>query len=180
MVDAHSLRMRTTRLAGFDYLGHFHYSLTMCTFRRRPHFVSPRCVEGARGIFFSETEAHDVVIPAYCFMPDHVHLVVSGRSPRADLVRFAKRSRQRIAFAMRTETGVPFWQDGYYDHILRDHETLSRTIRYLADNPVRAGLVRSWEAYAFTGSQLGDLFHVLAWLDERSGHAEDALLGLDP
>lgn len=172
--------MRPTRLAGFEYLGYFHYSLTMCTFQRREHFASAECVRVACEHFFEEAHAHDVVIPAYCFMPDHVHLVVSGRAQNADLVRFAKRSRQRIAFAHRRTAGVPFWQDGYYDHILRDHERLSRTIRYIADNPVRAGLVASWDQFPFTGSQLGDLFHVLAWLDERGSRDEDALLGLDP
>src|SRR5688572_3732323 len=170
--------MRPHRLHGFDYRGHFHYSLTMCTFRRRRHFVGATAVDRVRSIFFAQTDAHGVVIPAYCFMPDHVHLVVSGRRDNADLVGFAKSSRQRAGFALRSITGGRLWQDGYYEHILREHEPLAKTIRYIANNPVRAGLVEDWEAYPFTGSQLGPLFHVLEWLDHFSGHDEDALLGL--
>lgn len=171
--------MRTRRLPGFEYAGFFHYSLTMCTFRRRPHFTRVEAVDCARGTFCEEAVAHGLVIPAYCFMPDHVHLVISGRSENADLVRFGKRSRQRIAFQLRQEAGVLFWQDGYYDHILRDHERLGRTIRYVVDNPVRAGLAVRWDLYPFTGSQLGSLRHVLEWLDEHGAPDEDALLGLE-
>jgi putative transposase len=170
--------MRPHRLRGFEYFGYYHYSLTMCTFRRQPFFDEPSAVALVCGIFFEAADACGMVIPAYCFMPDHVHLVVSGRQDNADLVRFARRSRQRSGFALRRKTCGPLWQDGYYEHILRDHEPLARTIRYIGQNPVRAGLVDDWEKYAFTGSQLGPLFHVLEWLDERSGHDEDALLGL--
>src|SRR5687767_8050317 len=173
--------MRPRRLSGFDYFGYYHYSLTMCTFGRRPLFVDAAVVDCVRGIFFHETDACGVVIPAYCFMPDHVHLVVSGRAENPDFVRFAKRSRQRSGFQLRHLTrGGRLWQDGYYEHILRDHEPMARTIRYIADNPVRAGMVSDWEQYPFTGSQLGPLFDVLEWLQERSGRDEDALLGLTP
>ena len=170
--------MRPRRLPGFEYFGYYHYSLTMCTFRRMALFTDTAVVDRVRGIFFEETGPHAVVIPAYCFMPDHVHLVVSGRAENADLVRFVKRSRQRSGFALRELTRGRLWQDGYYEHILRDHEPLARTIRYVADNPVRAGLVKDWEQYPFTGSQLGPLFDVLEWLQERSGRDVDALLGL--
>jgi putative transposase len=171
--------MRPHRLRGFDYLGLFHYSLTMCTFRRKSYFADASIVATARGIFCEAATVHGMVIPAYCFMPDHVHLIVSGREDNADLVRFGRRSRQRAGYAVRHVTRSPLWQDGYYEHILRDHESLAHTIRYIAQNPVRAGLVESWEQYAFTGSQLGPLRHVLEWLDEHGARDEDALLGLD-
>jgi putative transposase len=137
--------MRPRRLAGFEYRGFFHYSLTMCTFRRRAYFRRPEIVDGVRGIFFDHASLAGVVVSAYCFMPDHVHLVVSGREDAADLVRFARRSRQRSGFALRPLLRERLWQDGYYEHILRDHESLASTIRYIAQNPVRAGLVEDWE-----------------------------------
>src|SRR5687768_16427416 len=121
--------MRPHRLHGFDYRGYFHYSVTMCTFRRRPYFADGVSVGKVRSIFFDEADTHGVVVPAYCFMPDHVHLIVSGRRDNADLIRFAKRSRQRAGFALRHATGGRLWQDGYYEHILRDHEPLAKTIR---------------------------------------------------
>ena len=44
------------------------------------------------------------------------------------------------------------WQDGYYDHIVRSEEGVLRVARYIAANPVRAGLVPDAAAYPFTGS----------------------------
>lgn len=39
------------------------------------------------------------------------------------------------------------WQDESFDHVLRGAESLSETIEYIRQNPVRRGLVRSAEEY---------------------------------
>ena len=33
--------------------------------------------------------------------------------------------------------GIPFWQRGYYEHVIRDEAALSRIRQYIADNPAR-------------------------------------------
>jgi REP element-mobilizing transposase RayT len=38
-----------------------------------------------------------------------------------------------------------FWQDESYDRVIRDDQELERTIVYVLQNPVKAGLVNSWE-----------------------------------
>jgi len=43
-------------------------------------------------------------------------------------------------------------REGYWDHTLRDDESLSGVAAYVVLNPVRAGLVASPEEYPFTGS----------------------------
>lgn len=35
------------------------------------------------------------------------------------------------------------WQDESFDHILRGNESLKEKVRYILENPVRAGLVKS-------------------------------------
>jgi hypothetical protein len=49
------------------------------------------------------------------------------------------------------------WQEGFYDRILRPHDPESGVVRYIAANPVRAGLVASIEDYPLTGSSRYDL-----------------------
>ena len=79
---------------------------------------------------------------AYCFMPDHVHLVVEGRSEQADLRRFANIAKQRVAYSLRLAHGVMrVWQEGFHDWILRPEYPTEAAIRYVLENPVRAGLV---------------------------------------
>lgn len=42
-----------------------------------------------------------------------------------------------------------FWQHESYDHLIRDSEELERTIWYILNNPVRAGLTDSWDHWAW-------------------------------
>jgi REP element-mobilizing transposase RayT len=44
------------------------------------------------------------------------------------------------------------WQKDFFDRILRSDDDLVRVLRYVAENPVRAGLVEAWYEYPFIGS----------------------------
>jgi hypothetical protein len=37
----------------------------------------------------------------------------------------------------------PFWQRGYFDRLVRDGEEFTRIVRYVAQNPAKAGL-KNW------------------------------------
>ena len=37
------------------------------------------------------------------------------------------------------------WERESYDHLIRDQSEFFRTIKYTINNPVKAGLVRSWQ-----------------------------------
>jgi putative transposase len=38
--------------------------------------------------------------------------------------------------------GAPFWQRGYYEHVIRDDESLNRIREYIATNPRRWAMDR--------------------------------------
>ena len=42
-----------------------------------------------------------------------------------------------------------FWQHESYDHVVRDEQELIRIVRYILNNPVKAGLVANWQDYPF-------------------------------
>jgi len=44
-------------------------------------------------------------------------------------------------------TGQQFWQHENYDHVIRDDKEFERIIWYILNNPVKAGLVDSWEKW---------------------------------
>ena len=92
-------------------------------------------------------------------MPDHLHLITEGQSADADLRKHVSMFKQRTAYSLRRCGRL--WQGGYYDHVLRKEEDLMDTIRYIAKNPVRKGLVGDFEEYAFTGSFELDLREIL-------------------
>jgi putative transposase len=92
-------------------------------------------------------------ILAHCFMPDHVHLLPEGLTPVADLRRFVKMAKQRTVHVLRSELGLSqVWQEGYHDWVLRTDQHTVDAIRYLLDNPVRAGLVQQWQDYPYSGT----------------------------
>jgi hypothetical protein len=46
------------------------------------------------------------------------------------------------------------WQRYCFEHVVRDDERLDRIVRYVLDNPIRAGLVRSVQDYPYIGSSV--------------------------
>lgn len=93
-----------------------------------------------------------VEILAYCFMPDHLHILAGGTDDDADIVAFVRRFRQMTGYHFRRSHAERLWQDGYFDHVLRDGEKTFDIVSCTVANPVRAGIVREACAYPFSGS----------------------------
>ena len=143
---------RPHRLRDFDYVGLHRYSLTFCVHERRHLFVQLAPV--ARSIAqIGHAACRDAfAVLAYCFMPDHLHLLVEGMSETSDLVAFARVVKQRTSYYCFRATKTPVWQKGYYEHVLRNDESVLAVARYILANPVRAGLVAEPQQYPFSGS----------------------------
>jgi hypothetical protein len=43
---------------------------------------------------------------------------------------------------LRGTPGLPIWQRNYYEHVIRDEESLNRIRQYIADNPIRWNLIQ--------------------------------------
>ena len=72
-------------LKAFDYLGVHAYFLTFCTAQRQKAFTEDAHVELVLSQIRRATRDQCFALTAYCFMPDHVHLLVEGRTHDADL-----------------------------------------------------------------------------------------------
>ena len=84
-------------------------------------------------------EMFGFAISAYCFMPDHLHLVLTAADECADFQRFMANWKQRSGCHFKKLTGERLWQESYFDHVLRDEETWT-AMKYVFENPVRRGL----------------------------------------
>jgi putative transposase len=101
---------------------------------------------------------------AYCFMPDHVHLLVEGVDLQSDLRTFVGRAKQHSGADFALKHDRRLWQPGYYDRVLRQDGDARRVARYIVNNPVRAGLVVSPRDYPFVGSDVWTLDELLEWI----------------
>ena len=50
-----------------------------------------------------------------------------------------------------------FWQTSFWDHFLREEEGLEDAVMYVLNNPTRAGLVKHWHEYPYSGSLVLEL-----------------------
>ena len=82
---------------------------------------------------------------AWCVMPNHVHVVFRPFPDHslASIVHSWK-SFTALRANLTLGRGGNFWQREYYDHLIRNTEQLARAVRYIAENPVRAGL-KGWK-----------------------------------
>ena len=149
--------MRTNyprHLTGFSYVGLHRYSLTFCTLDRRNVFVQQEPVDLVTSQFLRAARELRFDLVAYCFMPDHVHLIAEGTREDADLKRFVSLATQLSGHHYARCLGRTLWQRYGYEHVLRDDESTQAAVRYILENPVRAGLVDAIEKYPFWGSSV--------------------------
>ena len=159
---------RRPRLRDFDYRGRYRCFLTFCTHARRRYFTDRRAVDDVCPQILRAADEEDMAVLAYVCMPDHVHLLVQGERDDSELRRFACTAKQLSGYAFARRTGQRLWQPSYYDHVLRDDESELPYIRYVLENPVRAGLVDACEAYPFLGAgtvPVGEMLRMLAGVD---------------
>jgi REP element-mobilizing transposase RayT len=87
---------------------------------------------------------------AFTIMPNHVHVLMKVIStPVSQVVQSWKRFTANRANIILHRRGR-FWQGDYWDTYMRDVEHEARTIRYIRNNPVKAGLVSDWKAWPWT------------------------------
>ena len=126
------------------------YFVTACTSQRRPILARGE-VHEAFVAFAAQSESHGAYVGAYVIMPDHLHLFVA-LAPDRRLGDWMKSLKNSLAKSLRA-IGIPspHWQKGFFDHLLRSGESYSQKWEYVRENPVRAGLARSWDDWPYGG-----------------------------
>jgi len=151
MPDSKIKRRGRHRLKSFSYTGTWAHSITLYTHQRQHLFKSRQIVHPVLHILQDTAERFGFRIWAYCFMPDHLHILVQGSAPRSHQPGFMHRFKQMSGYAHKRQHGRKLWQESYYEHILRTEETIAAVARYIFENPVRKGLVETPAEWPFSG-----------------------------
>lgn len=113
-------------------------------------------------------DAREYELVAYTILRNHVHVVfgigehglfehvgqidnLSYMAPSkiiGSLKRYTARESNRIL-----GRGGAFWQNESYDHLVRDGKELEAIVRYVLNNPVKAGFVKDWREWKWTYSR---------------------------
>ncbi len=148
------VRERHHRLARDLYTGEAIVAFSACLAARDCLFSDIQVAEVFTADLRMAAARHSCVVVAYCFMPDHLHVVLQGTSHEADLWRAMVLFKQRTGYWLKRNRPDVRWQKDFHDRLLRREENLIDHIRYIANNPVRAGLVQDWRDYPLIGSDV--------------------------
>ena len=124
---------------------------------------------------FLEADGRDYRMEAWVVMPNHVHLVVDvWNVPLAKLIGGWKGKSSRLANSLLRRNGK-FWQEDYYDTLIRDETHLKSAIRYTERNPVKAHLAKVASNWVWCSARHRDEYEHLPWQrsddQERGIHA---------
>jgi putative transposase len=142
---------QSPRLKNFDYLGHHAYFVTSVTRQRRPSFTDPQVLDLATDCLQRAGTERGFDLIAYCFMPDHVHILANGQAGESNLREFIRTFKQRSGFQAKRLTGSELWQISYHDRVLRKTEAVGDVARYIWANPLRANLVKDYREWPGSG-----------------------------
>jgi len=154
---------RSIRLQGYDYAQAGMYFFTICTYKRQLLFGNVTngemklndlgrivCDEWRK----STNIRHELELDSIIVMPNHMHGIVrlndpsivgaTGRSPSpsgpskhslgAFIAGFKAATTKRIN-NVRSTPEARIWQRNYYEHVIRDEESLNRIREYILNNP---------------------------------------------
>ena len=156
------------RLGDSAYRGHaiVHWTLTIRD--RGTGWLNARFTTQFRWLLLHACARYAVACPVHCLMPDHAHLLLHSWSPEGDQQRFMRFLR-RHTNALLAATGHR-WQPQAYDHVLRPHErdrfAFESLAHYIAQNPVRAGLVTETKNWPHTGAVIPGYPELKLWLPD--------------
>lgn len=153
---------RSIRLKEFDYSQPGSYFVTMVTHQRKCLFGE--VVEGnvqlsEAGTIVSEMwrglpeRFPNVLADLFVVMPNHIHVVVDvgaqfiapggvgeedamNRAPTLGQVIRTVKAASTHRIRQSSDLAV-VWQRNYYEHVIRDEQSLNRIRQYILDNPLR-------------------------------------------
>ena len=140
------------RLKGFNYSTARPYFITICTAQKREYFIDEEINRKIVECLKEEKARAGFSVFAYCLMPDHMHLLVSPKENGSSVSRFIGRFKGKTTYlAWPFDVKGKLWQGRFYDHIVRGKADFMRVTKYILDNPVRRGIVDTWDDYEYCG-----------------------------
>ncbi len=126
------------------------YFITFNTQDRRPILANPE-VHKAFVAAANTANSQGATVGRYVIMPDHIHLFIRiGANAKLGLsITCLKRNITKCIHESIPNLHV--WQDGFFDHLIRNAESYAEKWEYVYQNPVRADLVDDPKQWPYQG-----------------------------
>ena len=155
-----SIKMYNISIKAFDKIDKY-----LDTNSRGPTWLSEKALSQIVADKMHEIDGIRYELIAYTIMCNHVHLLINttGFNTSTSMKKFGKTKNYPLADSMRLLKGSTsracnntlgrkgaFWHHESYDHFVRNEEELNRIVKYIVNNPIKAGLVDDWQDWKFT------------------------------
>jgi putative transposase len=122
---------------------------------RTPLFANPQAARIILNALLHLRSRGRLKAQAFVIMPDHLHFVASlGRKEELSRLMHSLKSYTAKEINKSLSTKGKVWQRGYYSHGIRNERDMEEKIRYIALNPMRAGLSETAEDCRFSSAGL--------------------------
>ncbi len=129
------------------------WHISISTSARLSAFRDPETIDAAVESLRFQCRKAKAGLLVYCVMPDQVHAVIS--IAELDLIAIVRDFKSYTTRLWKQRTGqVHLWQGSFHDHGVRRSERMDDLVRYVLENPVKAGLVTDWKDYEWSGGEL--------------------------
>jgi len=156
-------RTDSVRLKSWDYSSSGFYYITICVLNHKHSFgfvdnqsVNLNNLGNAASCFFLEIPEHfkNVSIANLIIMPNHIHgIIVINKEEQIQGEKYNNRGlkgHKKGSFALivsqykaavkrfAVKNNIDFnWQDGYYEHIIRNEKSMEKISEYISMNPLK-------------------------------------------
>ncbi|MHB8996096.1 MAG: REP-associated tyrosine transposase [Armatimonadota bacterium] len=140
----HRLREHRLSLDGQSYF------VTTCCAERQALLIEQPVLQLVQDAIYGMLGRGFSRLDGYALMPDHFHMIFALEPGRdlAAVMRVLKTYTSLRSNRLLERQGA-FWQDGYYDHLVRSEAESRARMDYMLLNPVRARLVEKPDDYVW-------------------------------
>ncbi len=162
-----SERHHLPRLVPEYYKGFAAVHWTMPIVERRSGWLSESFHAHLREVLLHALARYDCCCPIYCLMPDHMHFMFVGWSANADQLLLIRFLRKHLNDLLKEYDLDCEFQKQAHDHVMRrdemDESEFESSVLYIANNPVKAELVRETKDYPYTRVMLPGFPRIDFW-----------------
>ncbi len=121
------------------------FLVTFNTYKRQRLLACPE-IHHAFIEFCTVGASKGMIVGCYVIMPDHVHFFVWVNQDGCGLKKFVKMMKEKLGkILLKQQHDKPHWQEGFFDHLLRNWRSFLAKDAYVSRNPVRAGFCETPE-----------------------------------
>lgn len=143
-------RRKNIRLRSELYNSGTHF-VTITTKDRIRSFENGDVARSTIRVLIDLRDKHKFQLLSYCLMPDHFHALIRVADSDLDLSAICGRFKSLSTREFWLFGEGKLWHRGFYERIVSGEDAIYDCVKYIRQNPVKAGLADRWDKWPYYG-----------------------------